>query len=110
MAKEHSQTELSHVLVSSKKSPLKLGLDQDGDPGLYGASNELLYYLDADSIGALQAIAGGLQHHLGLSPKHHPSIAAQAYCEYCDSPCEGGECDPPHLCRKHSACTACKDL
>lgn len=106
MPKEGHQTELSRVLVSSTKSPLKLGLDQEGDPGLYGASDELLYYLDAGSIGALQAIAGGLQHHLGLSPKQHPGLPP-AYCADCDSPCEGGECDPPHLCRKHAACAAC---
>lgn len=33
--------------------------------------------------------------------------AALAYCTDCDSPCEGGECDPPHLCRKHGACPKC---
>lgn len=29
------------------------------------------------------------------------------YCDDCDSPCEGGECDPPHLCRRHAACPKC---
>lgn len=61
MIKEHSQTELARVLVSHPKSPLKLGQDQDGDLGLYGASDELLYYLDEDSPAALEAIACGVR-------------------------------------------------
>lgn len=29
------------------------------------------------------------------------------YCLFCDSPCEGGECDPPHRCSKHARCAHC---
>jgi len=38
----------------------------------------------------------------GLGP-----VPTQPYCADCDSPCEFGECDPPHLCRKHAACARC---
>ena len=40
----------------------------------------------------------------GLDPD---KVADQPYCADCDSPCEFGECDPPHLCRKHAACARC---
>jgi len=34
-------------------------------------------------------------------------LMAVAPCAACDSPCEGGECDPPHVCRKHASCAKC---
>ncbi|MBN9415993.1 MAG: hypothetical protein J0I12_11180 [Candidatus Eremiobacteraeota bacterium] len=42
----------------------------------------------------------------GLGPVPF-GLATQPYCAACDSPCEFGECDPPHLCRKHAACKTC---
>lgn len=54
-----------------------------------------------DICGAAAAYLA--QGHRGSSG---PPRATQA-CTDCDSPCEGGECDPPHLCRKHGACPKC---
>ena len=45
------------------------------------------------------------QGHRGSSEPF--SLATAPYCADCDSPCEFGECDPPHLCRKHGACPKC---
>lgn len=63
---------------------------------------EVLLQAETDSITADEAVI----RVRGLIEQYRQDDRS-AYCAYCDSSCEYGECDPPYLCRKHFDCPVC---